>query len=132
MIHKLIVAWFPKYQFIVRHNRCLGIRIPIASWQAEIWTVPVGEKIAPHVHKTINSFILQIWGKAVWTVGNKTRTVFGPFRSRTKHGLFTLACADVPAGVRHSAEAKSFCVFLNLEKCLGERVSASRDFVPVP
>lgn len=63
-------------------------------------------------------------------VGDKSKEVFGPFRKRETNGRLTMAAASVPAGVRHSAFAKSFCVFLNLERCLKKSVSASKDFVP--
>lgn len=115
-----------------RHGRCRGIRITIRAFQVEVWVCPVGTKIEPHFHQTINSRIIQLWGRALWMVGDKSREVFGPFRKRESNGSITWATAWIPAGVKHSAYARSFCAFLNFERCLDGPVSASKDFVSVP
>lgn len=113
------------------HGRCKGVRIHFGSRQIEMWACPRGTHIEPHIHKTINSRIIQLWGSALWSVGGKYRTVFGPLRKRMSNGKLAMATASIPAGVRHSAFTFSFCVFLNIERCLADPVSASQDFVPV-
>ena len=113
-----------------RHGRCRGVRVRFFSRQIELWFCPKWFLIKPHIHQSIDSFIIQLWGRAIWTVKNTSREVLGPFRKRESTGELAWAAAEIPAGVKHSALTKSFCVFLNIERCHGEHVSASEDFIP--
>ena len=117
-----------------RFGLCRGLRIPLwKNLQAELWFCPQGAKVPPHVHLTLDSFIIYLLGSMRVTVEQTTRDVFGPFRRRQSTGKWILATKYIPAGVRHCAEVLgSFAVFLNIERCHDVRISASRDFVPVP
>lgn len=118
---------------IERFKRCVGLRIPLwKSRQIELWFCPKAEIVPPHFHHTIESFIISLWGRQRWTVGDKTRDVLGPIRRRNSNGSLTLAAYRIGCGVRHAVEALSFSIFLNIEQCRGPKVSASRDFVATP
>lgn len=117
---------------ISRFGKAIGIAIPLwKGRQVELWFVPKGTVIPPHVHKTIDSTIVYLWGRMSVTVEHTTRVVFGPMRRRESNGKLIPATKYIPAGVRHCAEALSFAVFLNFEKCHSARQSASKDFVLV-
>lgn len=118
---------------IERFGNARGLRFPVwPGIQAELWYCPRGVKVPMHVHQTLDSFIVYLLGRMRVTVEDKTRDVCGPFRRRQSTGKLTLAVRYIPAGVRHCAEVLgSFAVFINIERCHGKRMSASRDFVPV-
>lgn len=119
---------------IERFGKAIGLRIPIwKGRQVEAWYCPRGTKIPTHFHKGIDSFIVYVAGTMSVTVEDKTRQVFGPFRKRESTGKWILATRFIPAMQRHSAEVLgSFAFFLNFERCLSNRQSASKDFVLVP
>ena len=119
---------------IERFGSARGLRIPFwKGWQAEIWFCPKGAVIPPHIHRTIDSFIIYFLGTMRVTVDHTTRIVFGPVRRRESTGRLILATRYIPAGVRHCAEVLGrFAVFMNVEHCHAGSVSASRDFIPVP
>lgn len=118
---------------IERFSKAIGIRLPIwKSRQLEIWACPRGTVIPPHVHRTIDSLLVFLFGRMRITVEGTTREVRGLFRRRQSTGRLTLSAHRVAAGVRHSAEALGFAVFLNFEHCHSTRQSASTDFTLVP
>lgn len=118
---------------IERFGKAVGLRIPIwKNRQAELWFVPRGTVIPPHIHQQTDSFIVYFIGRMKVTVDKTTRIVFGPVRRRESTGKLILATRYIPAGTRHCAEVLgSFAVFLNIEHCHGEPVSASKDFMLV-
>ena len=118
---------------IERFGNARGLRIPFwKGWQLELWYCPKGAVVPPHVHKTIDSFIVYLLGTMKVTVDHTTRIVFGPVRRRESTGKLIPATRFIPAGVRHCAEVLGrFAVFVNIEHCLSKKVSASRDFVLV-
>lgn len=118
---------------IEHFGKARGLRFPIwPGYQLEIWYCPRGTKVPQHIHQTLDSFIVYLLGRMRVTVEDKTRTVCGPFRRRESTGKLTWAVRYIPAGVRHCAEViGSFAVFINIERCHGERVSAAKDFVLV-
>jgi hypothetical protein len=119
---------------IERFGKAIGFRFPLwGNGQIELWCCPRGTVVPPHIHLTIDSFIIYLFGRMRVTVGNTTRDVCGPFRRRESTGKFTWAVRYIPAGARHCAEVLgSFAVFLNVERCHCGRISAARDFVHVP
>lgn len=118
---------------IEHFGKARGLRFPVwPGIQAEIFYCPRGVKVPMHFHETIDSFIVYLLGRMRVTVEAKTREVCGPFRRRESTGKLTWAVRYIPAGVRHCAEViGSFAVFVNIERCHGKRVSASKDFVIV-
>lgn len=117
---------------IVRFQKCVGWCVPIGrKHQLEVWTVPKGEVIKPHVHKNIDSFIIALWGRQKWTVKETVRTVLGPIRRRVSTGRLTIASQSIPAGVRHGFTALTFSMLINLERTT-RGVSAATDFMEVP
>lgn len=118
-----------------RKNRCVGLRMPLGKRrQVEVWYCPAGERIAPHKHERIHSFILALWGRQRWTVCEQVRMVLGPVRKRLSTKRWTLAAQAIPAGVRHAATAVTRSLFLNFERSAdgSKLVSAADDFVEVP
>jgi hypothetical protein len=107
---------------INRFQRCIGVTLfRFGSWQLEAWCCPAGEVIPPHAHHGFGSRIIHLLGTMHWTMGGKSKVVT------------TWRCGwskPVPAGVSHSAVAKSFSVFLNLERWQSKPTSASIDFHP--
>ena len=118
---------------IERYGQARGLRFPVwPAIQVELWYCPRGVKVPPHIHKTLDSFIVYLLGRMRVTVGDKTREVCGPVRRRESTKKLTWAVRYIPAGVRHCAEViGSFALFINIERCHGPRVSASKDFVLV-
>jgi len=105
---------------VIRHNGCRGFKI--WKWgkiQIELWLVPKHEYIEPHVHQTVESMIMLIFGTMVGRIDETAGTV-KPFHRYS-----------VPAGVIHSARAQSFCAFINIERWHGEPTSAADDFTAV-
>lgn len=118
---------------IERFHRALGLRLPLwKGRQVEVWFFPKGESAPAHQHTKIESFIVALWGRQRWTVQDKVRDVFGPFRRRRSNGRIGLSARRIGCGVRHAFTALTFSVFVNFERCLGPRVSAAEDFVLVP
>lgn len=129
-----IPAWVAgPIDMIERFGKAVGFRLPLwRGRQAELWFLPRGAVVPPHVHRTIDSFIVYLLGRMRVTVGHTTREVCGPLRKRASTGRWILAVKHIPRGVRHCAEVVgSFAVFVNFEKCYGERTSAAADFLPV-
>lgn len=118
---------------IERFGKARGLRFPVwPGLQVELWYCPRETKVPAHVHRHLDSFIVYLLGRMRVTVEQTTREVCGPFRRRHSTGRLTWAVRYIPAGVRHCAEViGSFAVFINIERCHGERVSASKDFVLV-
>ncbi len=118
---------------IERYGNARGLRIPFwKNWQVEIWFCPKGAVIPPHIHETIDSLIIYLYGRMRVTVERTTREVCGPVRRRQSTGKLIWATRYIPAKTRHCAEVIGNCaIFLNLEHCHSDRVSASRDFIPV-
>ncbi len=118
---------------IERYGNARGLRIPFwKNWQVEIWFCPRGSKIPPHIHRTIDSFIIYLLGTMRVTVNQTTRLVFGPVRRRESTGKLVPAVRYIPAGVRHCAEVLGrFAVFANIERRHAGSTRASRDFMLV-
>ncbi len=118
---------------IERYGNARGLRIPFwKNWQVEIWFCPKGAVIPPHIHRTIDSYIIYLLGTMRVTVENSSRIVFGPVRRRQSTGRLVLATRFIPHGVRHCAEVLGrFAVFANIERRHAGSTSASRDFLLV-
>jgi hypothetical protein len=118
--------------FGIEHkNGATGFRASGKSHQIEIWKLPCGTIVQPHIHKCVHSFIIALWGKQRWTVKETVRVVIGPFRKRESNGKLTFAAQSIPAGVRHATTALTFSMFLNLERTT-RGISAATDFIEVP
>lgn len=118
---------------IERFGNAIGIRIPVwKNIQAELWFCPRAAVIPPHIHKTIDSFIIYVIGKMRVTCDGSTRVVSGPMRKRQTTGKWRWATKYIPAGVSHCAEVLGpFAIFLNVERCHSGFVSASKDYYPI-
>lgn len=105
---------FPRWQ------NCRGFRLPLGrGWQIELWHCPRGTVIPLHVHRHVAGWILNLWGKVRWRVGDKARVVWGPVRRRVTAGHLALAAHAIPAGIEHGAEVLGPSAwFLNLEHIL--------------
>jgi mannose-6-phosphate isomerase-like protein (cupin superfamily) len=105
---------------IRKHNRCRGIRVwKWNSFQIEVWFLPKGEWIEPHVHNRIDSRIVLLFGHMTGRIGRDTGYA-KPWKAY-----------QVPAGMLHSATADTFCIFANVERWQGEPTSAAEDFTAV-
>lgn len=114
----------------VQWQQCRGFRLPLGRrWQLEVWHCPEGTVIPGHTHWWLDGWILCLWGRMRWRVGEKTRDVCGPVRLRRSGGI-GLAAAPIPAGCPHAASVLGRRgVFLNLERRrLPGAFSAADDF----
>ena len=116
---------------IERFGRARGLRIRLwKGRQVEVWFCPKGTVVPEHVHERVDSTIIYLAGTMKVSVEGKSRTVFGPLRKRESNGRWVPAWRYIPAGQRHSAEVLGgFALFLNFERCHGNRESASKDFI---
>lgn len=109
---------------IRKHNRCRGVRLwKWNRFQVEVWFCPNDEWIRPHLHHNIHSRICLLLGRMVGNIDE--------VRGIVKRWRFY----EVPAGVTHSATTDSFCVFINVERWIGEaqtlQRSAADDFTAI-
>ena len=96
----------------------------------ELWCCPAGTVIPLHVHRHVAGWILNLWGRVRWQVGDKVREVCGLVRRRQTTGALALAAHSIPAGIEHGAEVLGGCAwFVNFEHILTPGViSPAYDF----
>lgn len=87
---------------------------------AELWFAPKGESVPPHSHDQMDSFVIFLGGRLLWSRGNLTKEL-GP-----KQFLHT---TRVAAGEAHSFVITGlFGIFINVERWKQKPTSAALDF----